>query len=105
MALDQSVLSDLADMLKSADGIELVREAVRLVFQELIEAELAEQIGVERYERSEKRTTERNGHQTEPMSCPPRPETSASASRSSGREASSPPSSSLADGSTRRFMR
>jgi len=34
MALDQSVLSELADALKSSDGIDIVREAVRLVFQE-----------------------------------------------------------------------
>ena len=32
---------ELADTLKSSDGIDLVREAVRLVFQELIESELS----------------------------------------------------------------
>ena len=62
MALDQSVLSELADALKSADGLDVVREAVRLVFQELIEVEAAEHVGAGRYERSETRTNERNGH-------------------------------------------
>jgi putative transposase len=61
-ALDQSVLSELADALKSADGLDVVREAVRLVFQELIEVEAAEHVGAGRYERSETRTNERNGH-------------------------------------------
>jgi putative transposase len=50
MALDQSVLSELADALKSSDGIDLIREAVRLVFQELIESELSSAIGAGLYE-------------------------------------------------------
>jgi putative transposase len=62
MALDQSVLSELLDALKAGDGVDLVRDAVRLVLQELIELEAAEVIGARRYERSEGRTTERNGH-------------------------------------------
>ena len=62
MALDQSVLSELADALKSSDGIDIVREAVRLVFQELIESELSSAIGAGLYERTESRTNERNGH-------------------------------------------
>jgi putative transposase len=62
MALSKSALSNLADALKSADGLDLVREAVRFVFQELIEAEVAEMIGAGLYERSDTRTNERNGH-------------------------------------------
>ncbi len=64
MALDQSVLSELADALKSGDGIDLIREAVRLVLQELIEAEATSVIGAGRYERSGTRSTERNGHRS-----------------------------------------
>ena len=37
MALDQSVLSELSAALKSGEVIDLVREAVRLVCQELID--------------------------------------------------------------------
>jgi putative transposase len=62
MTLDKSALSDLADALRSVDGMDLVREAVRLVFQELIEAEAAGAIGAGLYERAETRTNERNGH-------------------------------------------
>ena len=53
MALNQSALDDLAAMLKSGDSFDLVRRAVEFVFQELIEAEAAAQIGAERYERTE----------------------------------------------------
>ena len=35
---------------------------MRLVLQELIETEAKDQIGADRYERSELRSTERNGH-------------------------------------------
>lgn len=56
MALDQSALSDLSAALKSGEVIDLVREAVRLVCQELIEAEATAQIGAGLYGRSETRT-------------------------------------------------
>ena len=62
MALDDSALSELLEMFRSGDGLDLIRESVRLVLQELIEAEAAEVIGARRYERTESRQTERNGH-------------------------------------------
>src|SRR6186713_1644218 len=61
MTLSQSVLSELLDAFRAGDGVDLVRDAVRLVMQELIELEAVEAIGAERYERAESRTTERNG--------------------------------------------
>src|SRR5436305_14449752 len=61
MALPQSVLSELLDAFKAGDGAELIRDAVRLVLQELIEMEASERIGAARYERAESRVTERNG--------------------------------------------
>src|SRR5271155_5653222 len=64
MALDQSVLSDLLDALQSGQGLDLIRESVRLVFQELIESELSSAIGAGRYERTDDRTNERNGHRS-----------------------------------------
>ena len=42
-------------------ALDLIRESVRLVLQELIEAEATEVIGAARYERTETRATERNG--------------------------------------------
>jgi len=61
MALSQSVLSELLDAFRAGEGVDLVRDAVRLVLQELIEVEATERIGADRYERSEARVTERNG--------------------------------------------
>ena len=62
MALDQSVCTELLEAFKSTDGVDLIRDAVRYVFQELIEAEATSAIGADRYERNEGRVTERNGH-------------------------------------------
>jgi Transposase, Mutator family len=61
MALSQSVLSDVLDAFRADEGVDLVRDAVRMVMQELIEAEVTEQIGAARYERINTRVTERNG--------------------------------------------
>ena len=61
MALSQSAVSELLDAFRAGEGVDLVREAVRLVLQELIEAEATAVIGAGRYERSPERTNERNG--------------------------------------------
>jgi len=61
MALDDSVLSELLEMFRSGEGVDLIRESVRLVLQELIETEAAEVIGARRYERTDTRSNERNG--------------------------------------------
>jgi len=61
MALSQSALSELLDAFRAGEGVDLIRESVRMVMQELIETEATEQIGAGRYERTEARTTERNG--------------------------------------------
>jgi transposase-like protein len=61
MALSESVLSDLLDAFRAGEGVDLIRDAVQLVLQELIEVEATEQIGAARYERTESRVTERNG--------------------------------------------
>ena len=60
--LDQSDVSALLDALRVGDGVDFIRDLVRLVLQELVEAEAAGAIGASRYERSEGRLTERNGH-------------------------------------------
>ena len=61
MALSQSALSELLDAFRAGKGVDMIRESVRMVMQELIETEATEQIGAGRYERTEARTTERNG--------------------------------------------
>ena len=62
MALSQSAASDLLDAFRAGDGVDLIREAVQLVLQELIETEATEHIGADRYERCDARVTDRNGH-------------------------------------------
>ena len=61
MALSQSVASELLEAFRAGEGVDLIRESVRLVMQELIEAETTERIGAGRYERTDTRVTERNG--------------------------------------------
>jgi transposase-like protein len=61
MALSQSVLSELLDAFRAGEGVDLIRDSVRLVLQELIELEATEEIGAGRYERTDTRVTDRNG--------------------------------------------
>jgi putative transposase len=61
MALSQSVASELLEAFRAGEGVDLIRESVRLVMQELVETEASERIGAERYERTETRITDRNG--------------------------------------------
>jgi putative transposase len=61
MALSQSVASELLEAFRAGEGVDLVRESVRLVMQELIETEASERIGADRYKRTETRITDRNG--------------------------------------------
>jgi putative transposase len=61
MALSQSAVSELLEAFRTGEGVDLIRESVRMVMQELIEAEATERIGAARYERTEERRTERNG--------------------------------------------
>ena len=61
MALSQSALSELLDAIRAGGSIDVLREAMALVLQELIELEAAQAIGAARYERSADRTTHRNG--------------------------------------------
>ena len=61
MALDESAMTDLLAALRAGGGLDVVREALALVLQALIDAEATEVIGAGRYERSAARTTHRNG--------------------------------------------
>ena len=61
MTLSQSVASELLAAFRAGEGVDLVRESVRLVMQELVEVDAAEQIGASRYQRTEDRITHRNG--------------------------------------------
>jgi transposase-like protein len=68
MALSQSALSELLDAMRSGGSVDVMREAMTLVLQELIEAEATAVIGASRYERSDERLTHRNGSRTRMLS-------------------------------------
>src|SRR2546425_749881 len=57
MALSQSALSELLDAIRAGGSEDVLREAMALVLQELIELEAAQAIGASRYERTNERTT------------------------------------------------
>ncbi|MET3205173.1 transposase-like protein [Arthrobacter sp. UYEF6] len=61
MALDQSALLDLLGQLKLTDVSDRIRAATETLYQQLIEAEATAFIGAAPFERSEARTTQRNG--------------------------------------------
>jgi len=62
MALDQSALLKLLEMLQGAEIDERIRSAATTIYQALIEAELASVIGAQPHERTESRLAQRNGH-------------------------------------------
>jgi len=68
MTLSQSALSDLLEAIRAGDGLDLAREAMRLIAQELIELEATEAVGAARYERTDGRITHRNGSRTRLLS-------------------------------------
>ena len=61
MALDQSALLALVESMKASDGGALMRQLLAAMLQELVEAEATAVIGAGLHERSETRTTQRNG--------------------------------------------
>jgi transposase-like protein len=56
----------LVDVLRKGEdpGVDFLREGMRWLIQELMETEVSAQIGAERYQRSDERTTQRNGYRT-----------------------------------------
>ncbi len=62
MALTESDLSDLLAALKAGEMTDTIRTSLEWLLQQLIEAEATAFIGAGPHERSEARTTQRNGH-------------------------------------------
>ncbi len=62
MALDQSALLEVLDMLKAAEVDDRIRQAAETIYQALIEAELTAVIGAHPHQRTETRTAQRNGY-------------------------------------------
>ena len=61
MALDHSALLELLETLRSADENDLMRRALGTILQSLVDAEAAAFIGAQPHERTDGRTTQRNG--------------------------------------------
>ena len=61
MALDDSALLEMIEMLRTADGGELMRRLLGGMLQAVVDAEATAHIGADRHERSDARTTQRNG--------------------------------------------
>ena len=68
MALDQSALLEVLELLKGADVEDRIRHAATTIYQALIEAELSSVIGAERHERTDARLAQRNGHRPKTIS-------------------------------------
>ena len=68
MALSQSALLEVLDALKAGESVEMIRDAVQVILQELIEAEATAVIGAERHERTQSRVVQRNGHRDRVLS-------------------------------------
>ena len=68
MTLDESAVTELLAAIKPGEGTDLVRTLAQWVLQELIEAEAEAHIGAGRWERTEGRVAERNGHRHRTLS-------------------------------------
>ncbi len=62
MALDQSALLEVLEVLKTSEASERIRHAAATIYQALIEAELTAVIGAAPNERTPDRLAQRNGH-------------------------------------------
>jgi transposase-like protein len=62
MALDQSALLEVLSALKASESEDVIRTAVQVILQALIEAEATAVIGAGPHERTESRVAQRNGH-------------------------------------------
>ena len=68
MTITNSDLNQLLDAVRAGGDIDVVRRGVELMLQALIDAEATARIGAERFERSENRTTQRNGSRDRQLS-------------------------------------
>ena len=61
MTLNQSALLELTDVLRTADGGQVMRLMLSTMLQALVDAEATAHIGADPYEHTPTRTTQRNG--------------------------------------------
>jgi transposase-like protein len=70
VALTDSDLTELLAALKAGEMTDTIRTSLEWILQQLIEAETTAFIGADRFERSDTRTTQRNGHRPRLLSTP-----------------------------------
>ena len=70
MALDDSALLEMIEMLRAADGGELMRRLLGGMLQAVVDAEATAHIGALPHERTEARTTQRNGTREKTVTTP-----------------------------------
>src|ERR1041384_3380648 len=68
MALDQSALLEVLDVLRNADAADRITQAAETIYQALIDAELTAVIGAAPHERTDARTNQRNGSRPRTLS-------------------------------------
>src|SRR5436190_1885587 len=68
MALTDSDLSELLAALKAGEMTDTIRTSLEWILQQLIEAEATAVIGADRHERTQSRTTQRNGYRARLLS-------------------------------------
>ena len=61
MTLNQSALLEFSEVLRGADGGEMMRLMLATMLQALVDAEATARIGASRHERTDARITQRNG--------------------------------------------
>ncbi len=70
VTLTESDLSDLLAALKAGEFTERIRSSLEWILQQLIEAEATAAIGAARYQRSDDRVAQRNGHRPRLLTTP-----------------------------------
>jgi putative transposase len=70
MALDQSALLEVLEVLKVAEVDDRIRQASQTLYQALIEAEVSAVLGAGPHERTDTRTGQRNGHRPRVLTTP-----------------------------------
>ena len=88
MALSQSALLEVLDALKASDSTDVIRNALQVMLQQLIDAEATAFIGAEPHQRTEERTNLRNGTRSKTITTAAGDIFSTSRSPSSARERS-----------------